>query len=681
MESIRVQDFKRLVKATHDLNRRPEYRQGTFVKHFDETLSFEERLLDTSQTFINDIQTMHDELSELAKSTQRSRKTLKESCLRHERNLVDAEQNAEKAKSRYYALCEDMEKLKDPTKTKFFKTKNTPQHEQELQSKINSAENEYRQKVDTAKKIRKELIVTLRPQSVKELKNLILECDSGISFQLQKLSNFNETSLLKQGFIICPIKPAGSTTSPLSLKEVVAKIDNELDFYNDMFKIKNSNKPLNRPDINFVQHSYMASYARIPPSSSSSSSHPAPGGLNTTPSNLGSNALKNTGTHSQFNALKPPSQQPNHFKSPSGFNGATTGAAVGAAAGIGASSVAAVLSNTPGSSPAPNSTAGSSAAAAAAATPVGHNSNSMLYPDEPRLTHSANPSVSKPKYPDLSPEPLDSDIYGSSPPPNQPQPAKMDLPIPPAGANLDNFSQPTSPQISQKMSQFPDSQTSNTKSTRYVPTFGSTLDDLIEFEALPVSPAIPQIVTKCVGAITRYGMSMEGIYRQAGDPGQIETLRQMFNEDASAVDLLHPQNYGISDIHAVSGTLKLYFQELPDPLLTKDFHRRFIQAAEIDSDQTRRESIHGVVNDLPDSNYSVLKFLSLHLAKVSRHEAQNRMSISTLGNMWGPVLMTSATSDINELALQAKVVETILFFCEEIFEYDDEFYAAFGNDI
>lgn len=204
---------------------------------------------------------------------------------------------------------------------------------------------------------------------------------------------------------------------------------------------------------------------------------------------------------------------------------------------------------------------------------------------------------------------------------------------------------------------------------------------MVEYENLPVATPIPRVVSKCVGAITRFGMSIEGVYRETGDATQIETLRTMFDESSESVDLLNPQKYGISDIHSVSGVLKLYFQELPDPLLTRELHSQFIQAASIDSDYSRREAIHVVVNDLPDANYSVLKFMALHLYRVSQHEAQNRMSVSTLGNMWGSVFMASETQDINELALQGRVIETILYFCDEIFDYSPDFYESVGADM
>lgn len=201
-----------------------------------------------------------------------------------------------------------------------------------------------------------------------------------------------------------------------------------------------------------------------------------------------------------------------------------------------------------------------------------------------------------------------------------------------------------------------------------MPSFGTPIDDIIEYEALPDPIPVPRVVSQCIAAIDQFGLDMEGLYRQPGNQQQIQVLKHLFDTDPNSVDLSRPSRYGISDMHAVSGTLKLYFQDLPDALLTQQNHADFIEAAKIDNDWKRRDAIHQIVNRLSDSNYSVLRYLIFHLDRVSRNEAINRMTIVNLGNMWGSVLMASRNDSITELALQARVVETILFNCDHMFE-------------
>lgn len=86
-----------------------------------------------------------------------------------------------------------------------------------------------------------------------------------------------------------------------------------------------------------------------------------------------------------------------------------------------------------------------------------------------------------------------------------------------------------------------------------------------------------------------------------------------------------------SDINNVTSVLKLWFRELPDPLLTLNLHQGFIDAASelidflassqslirigIDNDRLRHIRLHERVNDLPDPNYATLKYFMGHLHK------------------------------------------------------------------
>lgn len=87
----------------------------------------------------------------------------------------------------------------------------------------------------------------------------------------------------------------------------------------------------------------------------------------------------------------------------------------------------------------------------------------------------------------------------------------------------------------------------------------------------------------------------------------------------------------ISDINNVTSVLKMWFRELPDPLLTSSLHQGFVEAAskhfmllkysnfsrasEIDNDRLRHIRLHERVNDLPDPNYATLKYFMGHLHK------------------------------------------------------------------
>ena len=87
-------------------------------------------------------------------------------------------------------------------------------------------------------------------------------------------------------------------------------------------------------------------------------------------------------------------------------------------------------------------------------------------------------------------------------------------------------------------------------------------------------------------------------------------------------------------MNSVAGLLKQFFRELPDSLLTRESYSKYIDAARIEDDTMRRDSMHALINALPDPNYATLRALLLHLHRVQKSSEVNRMSTANLGICW-----------------------------------------------
>ncbi|EXJ70140.1 uncharacterized protein A1O5_06207 [Cladophialophora psammophila CBS 110553] len=207
------------------------------------------------------------------------------------------------------------------------------------------------------------------------------------------------------------------------------------------------------------------------------------------------------------------------------------------------------------------------------------------------------------------------------------------------------------------------------------PVFGVPLDELFQREG----SAVPIIVMQCIKAVELFGLDVEGIYRTSGSTNQIMELRQQFDHDANSIDLRNPAAFH-DDIASVTTLLKHFLRDLPDPLLTAAQYRDFIQAAKIEDDIVRRDSVHALVNALPDPNYATLRVLAIHLHKVAQHSGQNKMTNSNLAIVFAPTLMgqqggtngnAAGGADIADAGWQAKVVETILNNTFQIFDEDE----------
>ena len=60
------------------------------------------------------------------------------------------------------------------------------QYEEELSRKVAAAGSDYESKVYTANSLRRELAASQHPQTVQALKEMVHECDSALTVQIQK---------------------------------------------------------------------------------------------------------------------------------------------------------------------------------------------------------------------------------------------------------------------------------------------------------------------------------------------------------------------------------------------------------------------------------------------------------------------------------------------------------------
>lgn len=94
--------------------------------------------------------------------------------------------------------------------------------------------------------------------------------------------------------------------------------------------------------------------------------------------------------------------------------------------------------------------------------------------------------------------------------------------------------------------------------------------------------------------------------------------------------------------------------------------------SENEDDIVRRDSLHAIINNLPDPNYATLRALTLHLHRVIDNSSSNRMSSQNLAIVFGPTLMgTAPGSNISDAGWQVRVVDTILQNTYQIFDDDD----------
>ncbi|KAI0675918.1 GTPase activating protein [Trametes maxima] len=233
-----------------------EAKAGSFVNAWQSSMRTHEVMADNRIKFAARLNEMSEELSNLAKEVEKSRKATKDLANRYERALQEAESNLEKAKSRFDITAEELERLllqkegepfkdsamqgRSPVNGKrvigkavakggmLLKGKN-PQNlqrqEEEIRARMSTASDGYRKCVNDAQTVRQEYFNFQLPRILRAFKECVDEIDLGTQYHLARYAFLCESIVHSDATIITP----PDENSP-GLKATMESIDNRTDF-------------------------------------------------------------------------------------------------------------------------------------------------------------------------------------------------------------------------------------------------------------------------------------------------------------------------------------------------------------------------------------------------------------------------------------------------------------------
>ncbi|XP_029309378.1 rho GTPase-activating protein 12-like isoform X2 [Cottoperca gobio] len=192
--------------------------------------------------------------------------------------------------------------------------------------------------------------------------------------------------------------------------------------------------------------------------------------------------------------------------------------------------------------------------------------------------------------------------------------------------------------------------------------FGCSLSSLCHRE----NGTVPIFVKLCIDHVENNGLCVDGLYRVSGNLAIIQKLRFAVNHD-ERVNLTDSK---WEDFHVITGALKMYFRELPEPLFTYALFHDFISAIKNSDYKQRVQSIKDLVRQLPVTNHDTMQALFKHLRKVIDYGEENRMTTQSVAIVFGPTLLRPETETWNiavHMVYQNQIVELILLEYENIF--------------
>eukprot|EP00042_Codosiga_hollandica_P058989 m.898157 g.898157 ORF g.898157 m.898157 type:complete len:1720 (+) comp60023_c0_seq1:2500-7659(+) len=184
--------------------------------------------------------------------------------------------------------------------------------------------------------------------------------------------------------------------------------------------------------------------------------------------------------------------------------------------------------------------------------------------------------------------------------------------------------------------------------------FGEPLTSLLRQEHRKV----PLILETCVRLIEQSDESLGNLYRKLADVHAVKALKQRI--DAGDISCLEREK-----LTSVSSILKVFFRELPEPLMTYDAYNHLLNALQVIDDDGRIDALLVHCSALPEANRASLELLLFHLAWVAQHVTITKMDAHSLAIVFGPILLRCpphfpSMRALTDVPRQAEVLRELL---------------------
>jgi len=167
--------------------------------------------------------------------------------------------------------------------------------------------------------------------------------------------------------------------------------------------------------------------------------------------------------------------------------------------------------------------------------------------------------------------------------------------------------------------------------------FGCALEGVLERETSGF--AVPLLVKRCTDEVEKRGLDIIGIYRLCGSETKKQMLRDAFEEAPELVDL---SSENVPDINVITGLLKEYLRELPEPVFSNCLYQMLVDAMGVflpDDPDGNAKLVFSILDCLPKANRNCLVHVMDHLSKVTAQSSRNKMNPQNLAICFAPVLM------------------------------------------
>ncbi|KAL5274802.1 RALBP1 family protein [Megaselia abdita] len=166
------------------------------------------------------------------------------------------------------------------------------------------------------------------------------------------------------------------------------------------------------------------------------------------------------------------------------------------------------------------------------------------------------------------------------------------------------------------------------------PVFGVSVNLSTDFSRCHDGIDIPLVVRDCIDYLQDNALKSEQIYKVEPVKGRLQHFKRTYNNhECKCLEDF--------DIPTACGLLKLFLEELPEPVLTTDLTSQFEEASAIEVTKQQEHLLTNLINLLPKYNRTLLCWIFLHFESVIRNGSINKMNAQSLSMLLSPVLQMS----------------------------------------
>ncbi|XP_060555400.1 rho GTPase-activating protein 8-like isoform X3 [Ruditapes philippinarum] len=144
---------------------------------------------------------------------------------------------------------------------------------------------------------------------------------------------------------------------------------------------------------------------------------------------------------------------------------------------------------------------------------------------------------------------------------------------------------------------------------------------------------IPPAVQQTVEFLRVHALDSEGIFRRTANASTLKQVQRRLN-DGETIDFTE-----FHDVTTAAVTLKTFLRELSEPILTFELYEPIIRLHGQEKEEQILQAKRMLTEELPEDNYTVLKYILDLLSEVAAHSDKNKMTTTNLAICFGPNLI------------------------------------------